>query len=288
MRWVAWFSIAICTAAAAQTPAPAPARITRAEPTHEQAREFVRSLLVASPYRISEAARNGEIRYRLSFADGTPWAWPETGEQHVEVEASGDVTLRICAECGRETAPTPDSLHRHLTENPWVESGQREVVAFARRHVHSKDVHRRMAQLRDAVQAHMTGGIDFRRYDSAATALQSRSGDCTEVALLLAALARAQGIPARVAYGIAYSSRFTGESHVFSPHAWVQAWDGQRWRSYDAGLGKFGAGHIALFVGDGSTEGLANVTRATRQLRIVEAVGIQPTALAAPSVNSIR
>ena len=38
---------------------------------------------------------------------------------------------------------------------------------------------------------------------------------------------------------------------MFVPHAWVQAWVDGRWQSYDAALGRFDSGHIALGVGDG-------------------------------------
>jgi hypothetical protein len=79
-----------------------------------------------------------------------------------------------------------------------------------------------------------------------------------------------------VVYGIAYSSRFTGKAHVFSPHSWVQAWDGQRWRSYDAGLGHFDAGHIALAIGDGSAAELAPAMHAIPGMRIVDAYGVLP------------
>ena len=39
-------------------------------PTAEQARAFLLSLLVKSPYRLPPAALNGEIRYRLRFDNG--------------------------------------------------------------------------------------------------------------------------------------------------------------------------------------------------------------------------
>ena len=71
--------------------------------------------------------------------------------------------------------------------------------------------------------------------------------------------------------GIAYSSRFTGQTHVFSPHMWVQAWDGRRWTSYDAGLGAFDAGHIAMHVGDGDPAGMPRLLDGIRRLRIVDA-----------------
>ena len=76
-------------------------------------------------------------------------------------------------------------------------------------------------------------------------------GDCTEHAVLLAALGRARGIATRVVDGIAYVDAYAGGKHVFVPHAWVQAYVDGRWRSFDAALHGFDAGHVALSVGDG-------------------------------------
>ena len=255
-------------------------------PSATQARELVQSLLVPSPYRISERARAGEIRYQLGFEPARSWSWPETGEQHVQALADKTV-LTICKECGREPAPSDTMLKRYLTANPWVQSEDRQIAAFARQSAQGLSVDRRMKSLVTAIQAHMTGPIDYRGYDNAVTALRTRSGDCTEFAVLLAAVARAREIPTRVVYGIAYSSRFTGRNHVFSPHTWVQAWDGKRWVSYDAGLGQFDAGHIALFVGDGSTNGLPAITRAIKGLRIRDAAELSSSASrASPTLPS--
>lgn len=251
-------------------------------PTTEQARAFVQSLLVKSPYRMSAQARAGEIRYRLRFESKREWAWPETGEQRATTGANG-TELRICSDCGREQAPTDAMLRRYLAPNAWVQSDHRRIRNFARQHTRGGSTHVRMQALVTAIQKHMTGAIDYRDYHDALTALETRGGDCTEYALLLAASARALGIPARLAHGIAYSSRFTGQAHVFSPHVWVQVWDGTRWTSYDAGLGRFDAGHLALHLGDGSPDGLNGLGRIIRDLRIEEAAGIlhAPAAAAA-------
>lgn len=250
-------------------------------PTTEQARAFVQSLLVKSPYRMSAQARAGEIRYRLRFESSREWAWPETGEQRATSDANG-TELRICNDCGREQAPTDAMLRRYLAPNAWVQSDDRLIRNFARQHTRGGSTRIRMQALVTAIQKHMSGGIDYRDYHDALTALDTRSGDCTEYAVLLAASARALGIPARLAHGIAYSSRFTGQAHVFSPHVWVQVWDGKRWASYDAGLGRFDAGHLALYIGDGSPDGLSGLARVIRDLRIDEAAGI----LHAPAAGS--
>jgi hypothetical protein len=58
-----------------------------------------------------------------------------------------------------------------------------------------------------------------------------------------------------VVNGLAYAGAFAGREQVFVPHAWVQAWDGAHWRSYDAALAGFDASHLALSVGDGDAAG---------------------------------
>jgi hypothetical protein len=88
-------------------------------------------------------------------------------------------------------------------------------------------------------------------YASALEVARTPEGDCTEHAVLLAALGRSLGIATRVVDGLAYAPGFAGKDRVFVPHAWVQAWIGGRWQSFDAALPGFDAGHIALAVGDG-------------------------------------
>jgi hypothetical protein len=57
--------------------------------------------------------------------------------------------------------------------------------------------------------------------------LARREGDCTEHALLLVALLRKAGVPARMAYGLILTeSGFIG-------HAWVEAYGDRRWRWLD-------------------------------------------------------
>jgi len=241
--------------------------------SNADAERTIRDLLVASPYKISERARAGTIRYTLEHAR-VAWNWPETGEQHVETR--GDrTTLTICGDCGRETAPSTEELARYLAPNAWVDSDDRALRSFARA-AGGHSVESRMSALVLAVRMHMNGAIDFRHYASASEALASREGDCTEFAVLLAAAARARGIPARVVAGLGYDGHFLGRSHVFVPHMWVQVWNGERWRSHDAALERFDAGHIALAVGDGRPEEMHGVMAMIGKLRIVDAAGVPP------------
>ena len=73
---------------------------------------------------------------------------------------------------------------------------------------------------------------------------ESGEGDCTEYAVLLAALCRARGIPARVAIGLVYVSAAQG----FAYHMWNEVWVDGRWMPLDATIaqGHIGAAHLKL------------------------------------------
>jgi hypothetical protein len=238
------------------------------------AEDAIRVASVASPYRISERAAMGKIRYRIAMRDGTSWPWPETGEQHVEHD--GDmVVLTVCHNCGLEAPPSAAELQRDLQPNRWTDNSDGNIRMLAS-DVRGATVDRRMRLLVRAVQMQMNGPIDFNGYLTSREAFDARKGDCTENALLLAAAAKARHIPVRVVAGIAYASRFLGNKRVFGPHMWVQAWNGSRWTSYDAGLGAFDSTHIVLTIGDGSPDTLAAAFVKLQALRIVSAQGLLP------------
>jgi len=80
---------------------------------------------------------------------------------------------------------------------------------------------------------------------SALEVLDRRAGDCNEHSTLFVALARAAGIPARIAVGLMYSSG------AFYYHAWAEVFLG-RWVSVDPLLGQFPADatHVKFVEGD--------------------------------------
>jgi len=71
-----------------------------------------------------------------------------------------------------------------------------------------------------------------RGFDMASTVARRHEGDCTEHAVLLAALARARGLPARVVMGVAI---VVGSEEVAAyGHAWTEIHDGTKWHRADA------------------------------------------------------
>lgn len=92
-------------------------------------------------------------------------------------------------------------------------------------------------------------------FASASEVARTRQGDCTEHAVLLAALLRGAGIPSRATSGLIYVDEFVGQTNIFGYHMWAEAWiadtDGKtgRWVPLDAVLPDnttFDAAHIAM------------------------------------------
>ncbi|MBX9579139.1 MAG: transglutaminase-like domain-containing protein [Gemmataceae bacterium] len=77
------------------------------------------------------------------------------------------------------------------------------------------------------------------------------SGDCSEYAMLAAAMCRAVGVPSRTALGLVYAPGPGGKPFL-AYHMWFEAYCGGRWVPLDATLGKGGVGPGHLKVTDHS------------------------------------
>lgn len=85
--------------------------------------------------------------------------------------------------------------------------------------------------VRQLVQGHFRQR-QYGEFWTASRAARTRSGDCSEHAVLAAAVARRAGIPARVLIG--YVMVTDGQSGAAVGHAWAQLHDGARWVDVDA------------------------------------------------------
>jgi len=180
----------------------------------------------------------------LSFAS--------TDEQHVSKSAGG-FDLRIAPVTGASPLDTENKpTAADSKPNAWLQSDAPEVRQLAQQGIGAaKDPLAQMHNLELFVRGFIRNKNLSVGYASALEVAKNPEGDCTEHAVLLAALGRSVGIPTRVVDGLAYTKHYAGVDHVFVPHAWAQAWVDGKWQSFDAALMGFDAGHIALSVGDG-------------------------------------
>ena len=142
------------------------------------------------------------------------------------------------------------ALAAYTDPSPFVESDDPAIVSLAQGIV--GDEQDPVAAARKLVDW-VTTQIDKEpslTVPSAREVAKSRRGDCNEHAVLLTALARAVGIPARVVAGTVYGDLGSPGDEGFYYHAWSELWLGS-WVSADAVFGQMPADatHVKLLEG---------------------------------------
>lgn len=218
-----------------------------------QSSDILDRTTVPAPRALAREELLAGLELELALAGSEESQLPSVGEQRVEKLGPGSWRVRTDPGATGDHRP-PEAADSAATR--WLESDTKELERMA---IQAAGKHETSLARMQALEAHVRGYITNKSlrigYASALETVRSREGDCTEHALLLAALGRALGIPTRVVTGLAYAPAFAGREHVFVPHAWTQAWMGDHWRSFDAALPGYDAGHIAFSTGDGDPAG---------------------------------
>lgn len=184
---------------------------------------------------------------RLRTKDGPMPDLPSAGAQRVEIAGDArSALLRIDinnnlpaseAEARDESLSTPsvmvdydDPLVLKLSER--VEADADDPMALAE-------------ALRKFVHRHISRKGMATAFARASETAKMREGDCSEHGVLLCAMLRARGIPARVAMGLIYADAFEGHEGIFGWHMWTQALIDGKWVDFDATLPqRYNAVHI--------------------------------------------
>lgn len=98
-------------------------------------------------------------------------------------------------------------------------------------------------------------------------------GDCTEYAMLTAAMCRAEGIPSRTAIGLVYGEVRNQPAFVF--HMWTEVWIRGHWIALDATLGRGGIGAAHLKVSDQSWQNESSMTPLLPTLNLLGRLSIE-------------
>jgi hypothetical protein len=153
-----------------------------------------------------------------------------------------------CRCSSSSTTKAADSLNVYLKSTSTLQVDHPEIIALARKlSMKYKSVCDKIA----GYTSYVSGSIQDRNtatFSSALETLRAGFGDCGEHAVLLAALLRASGIPARVVMGLVYMEPLKG----YYGHAWVMAFDGSDWIFADPAHNVFPActNRIPLLIDD--------------------------------------
>ena len=187
--------------------------------------------------------------YRVFFDTNRSWELPDSGSQHVRTLRPGGFEVTIDAASG-STASAQELADPALrSASAYIDIDDPGVRRFFR------ELEKRPGdttleacdRLRVAVARQVSNKTFGVAFGSASDALRSRSGDCTEHAVLLAAGFRLAGLPARIATGLVHAPASGFEHGAFAWHMWTQVLIDGLWWDFDATRkNRFDAGHLLV------------------------------------------
>ncbi len=189
------------------------------------------------------------IVYRVHLESSDPAQIFDTGlTQQIVPEDGHTAQVTVYAVRPGDSAGNPQASSEGATDgdlkpNTLIQSDDKTIAALAQQVAGQIDNPWQAAvALEKWVSTKMTSVGVSSAFATAAEVARTFKGDCTEHAILLAALIRARAIPARVAIGLVYVRQ------EFLYHMWTEVYIDGKWIPLDATLGQggIGAGHLKI------------------------------------------
>ncbi len=219
--------------------------------------------MIVSPVKIDNLEKVKSITYTIHAKDTNEIFFPETNSQTVKEISPGKFQLTVNRQQTPESnqpipykGSSPEALAA-LKPNMYIESDDPQIIKTAKQIVGDQtDPYTAALQIVKFVNSHISKKDLSVGYASASEVLKSAQGDCTEHAVLTAALCRATGIPAQIVTGMIYADSFIQAQNIFGPHAWTAAYIDGKWINLDAtratNSNGFTPTHIAIHISNGS------------------------------------
>lgn len=214
--------------------------------------------LVKLPKKLDNAQSTKKVVYKLSITGVDPATVIQAGAPQ-SLEQIDAETVKLSVESLREPPATAGNVQKPASEytqaNSYLQTGDAKVIAFANEAAGEEKDAWKIAQ---SMEAWVHKNLKKKNFStllaSAGETARTLSGDCTEHAVLLAAMARVKEIPSRCVVGLVYVPRL----NAFGGHMWTEVWINGVWMPLDATLGKgyVAAEHIKF--GESSFAGVGN------------------------------
>jgi transglutaminase-like putative cysteine protease len=178
-------------------------------------------------------------------------------ELHVRVQSVPDATI-----------PSTRVPGEFIESCYFINSDDTRVRQLARQAIAGEtDSWRKARQIERWVHDHMQNKNFTENFATADHVARTLEGDCTEHAMLAAAMCRAADIPSRTAVGLIYVDGARGPCFGF--HMWTEVWVHGQWMPIDATLGRGFVGATHLKVLDHSWHDVQSLTPLLPLLRVV-------------------
>jgi transglutaminase-like putative cysteine protease len=207
------------------------------------------SQLVRLKQRIARPYDTVAASYRIQIRDDDDPAstFVQDERQQVKNVQNNSFELHVRAGgTGLTRAAVPEPGPEYLQSSYFINSDDGRVQQLARLAIgDAQAAGQKAARIERWVHDHMKT-VNHEALAPSDQVARTLQGDCTEHAMLTAAMCRAAGVPARTAVGLIYAD--VSAQPTFAFHMWTEVWVGGRWLPLDATLGRgfVGATHLKI------------------------------------------
>lgn len=237
--------------------------------------DLLKNFIVKVPRPIANSEKTRNITYKIQMeADDPREVFPVDRRQTI---APGDdkkaIVLNVATAGPNEGAAEPAPTAEYLQPNPLVNSEDARVMRHAKAAVGGETDPWRKAQAIESWVANNMVEQNFSvAFANAGEVARNLKGDCSEHSVLVAAMCRAEGVPARCVIGLVYAPSLGG----FGPHMWNEAYVNGRWVAIDAAFEQSAVDATHIKLSTSSLDGVAALEAFLPVLRVFDKIKIEP------------
>ena len=245
--------------------------------------DLILDTVVKVSRRIPDPYETRHVKYRITLKESDPTqVFPKDSRQTVapSIADAGVVTASLEVKSAGPLDGGPSSEEaapEYGRANALVTSGDTLVRSLAQRATRGVvDDWEKATRINHWVFDKMKDRSNFKVAFAAANAVaRNLSGDCTEHAVLAAAMQRAVNIPSRVVIGLIYVDKLEG----FGYHMWNEVFVNHRWVALDPSWDQSTVDAVHIKLSESSLDGVAPFEAFLPLVRVMGRLGIEPVEL---------
>jgi hypothetical protein len=244
--------------------------------------DMIKNTFVKVTREIPNPDQPRSVKYKLTLKGGNP-ADAISADSRQTIQAGPDANSAILEvkRLGPEDGePGPAVVdEQYLQPNAILTSTDQQVRSLARAATRGvDDPWQKAMKINSAACRYIPPGRkNFKTAFAAASEVaRDRTGDCTEHAVLAAAMCRSAGIPSRVAIGLVYVDAPKEELKGFGFHMWIEVYVNQRWVALDPTWDQSDVDAVHIKVADSSLQGVSPFEVFTPLLKVAGKLEIEP------------
>jgi hypothetical protein len=238
--------------------------------------DLIESTLIKVKHVIPEADRSRMARYQLTIKSGDlAQVIPDDSRQSLSPGASKQTgTLKVESLGPTDGSAGPAQVDQEFLEaNALVTSEDAQVQRLAQRATRkAEDPWQKAVAIQKWVYENVRDKNFKLTFAAANEVARNLSGDCTEHAVLAAAMCRAVGIPSRVVVGLVYVDR----QGAFGYHMWDEVYVNQRWVAIDPSWKQETVDATHIKISESSLKGVDPFVAFTPIMRVMGKLEIDP------------